>query len=196
MRHGGWDFRLAFSLALNRFLITRLRQLEIADRTDQEHIVSEGVWRGRAIGSNSRKASAKPISAKAMEPKSNVIRRSSPGAGRAVSNVRIVVAAIIASSRAGRGGCSNATPAASRLPSRRERFSPQANCRCPSGSSGSITSRNSIKASPASNSAADSASPRRRGQQIRLGFQARRHHPVKRKQRRRQTRAAPHSISR
>ena len=80
-------------------LITCLRQLGFLNRTNHEHIVLEGVWRWRAIGSNSRKASAKPISTKATGPKSNVTRRSSHGAGRAVSNVPIVLATIIASFR-------------------------------------------------------------------------------------------------
>src|SRR5664279_6469682 len=91
----------------NVLLITRLRQLGFANRTKHEHIVFEGVWRWRAIGSNSRKASAKPISTKATEPKRNVMRRSSHGAGWAVSNVRIAVATIIASLRAKRGDCSS-----------------------------------------------------------------------------------------
>ena len=147
---------------IEAFLITCLRQLGFLNRTNHEHIVLEGVWRWRAIGSNSRTASAKPISTKATGPKSNVTRRSSHGAGRAVSNVPIVLATIIASLRAKRGDCSSATPAASRLPSRRGRFSPQANCRCGSGSRRSITSRSPGKAFPASNSAAASASPRRR----------------------------------
>ena len=40
-----------------------------------------------------------------------------------------------------RGDCSSVTPAASRRPSGRERFSPRASCRCASGSRRSIRSR-------------------------------------------------------
>ena len=130
------------SLDLIDFLITRLRQLENASRTKQEHADLQGVRRWRAIGSNSKKASARPLSTKPTEPKSNAMRRLSHGVGRTASSVRIAAAGSIASSGAERGDCSSVTPAASRRPSGRERFSPRASCRCASGSRRSIRSRN------------------------------------------------------
>src|SRR5271165_2035989 len=69
------------------FLITGLRQLQILGRTKHEHAVFAGVLRWRAIRSSSRKASARPVSPRFTEPKSNVMRRSSNGAGRTGSNV-------------------------------------------------------------------------------------------------------------
>ncbi len=144
------------------YLITRLRQLESASRTKQEQVGLQGVRRWRAIGSNSRKASARPLSTKPTEPKSNAMRRSSHGVGRTASSVRIAAAGSIASSGAERGDCSSVTRAANRRPSGRERFSPRASCRCASGSRRSIRSRNPRRAFPASNWLAGSASPRRR----------------------------------
>src|SRR5271166_1935847 len=73
------------------------------DRTEHEHIAFAGVLRWRAIRSSSRKASARPVSPRFTEPKSNVMRRSSIGAGQTGSNVLGATAQITASSRAVRG---------------------------------------------------------------------------------------------
>src|ERR1035438_7431845 len=79
------------------FLITRLRQLQILSRTKHEHAVFVGVLRWRAIRSSSRKALARPVSPRFMEPKSNVMRRLSNGAGQTDSNVLAAMAQITAS---------------------------------------------------------------------------------------------------
>src|SRR5208283_763799 len=164
------DYRLAIAVSAQnsvvktntfRFLITRLRQLQMLDRTEREHAVFAGVLRWRAIRSSSRKASARPVSPRFTEPKSNVIRRSSNGAGQTGSNVLGAMAQITASSRAARGVYSSATRVASRPLSKRERSSLRASCRCASGSRRSTWSRNQRRAFPVSNSVDALASPRR-----------------------------------
>src|SRR5271167_3877772 len=129
------------------YLITRLRQLQTLSRTKHEHAVFAGVLRWRAIRSSSRKASARPVSPRFTEPKSNVMRRSSNGAGRTGSNVLGARAPITASSRAARGVYSSVTRVASRPLSKRERSSLRASCRCASGSRRSTWSRNQRRAS-------------------------------------------------
>src|SRR5271165_6208085 len=109
-------------------MITRLRQLQMLSRTKHEHAVFAGVLRWRAIRSSFRKASARPVSPRFTEPKSNVMRRSSNGAGRTGSNVLGARAPITASSRAVRGVCSSVTRVASRPLSKRERSSLRASC--------------------------------------------------------------------
>src|SRR5208283_788617 len=142
-------------------LITRLRQLPAPSRTKHEHAVFAGVVRWRAIRSSSRKASVRSVSPSFTEPKGNVMRRSSNGAGRTGSNVLGAMALITASSPAARGVYSSATRVASRLLSKRERSSLQASCRCASGSRRSTWSRNQRRAFPVSNSVDALASPRR-----------------------------------
>src|SRR5208282_2027155 len=143
------------------YLITRLRQLQTLSRTKHEHAVFIGVLRWRAIRSSSRKASARPVSPRFMEPKSNVMRRLSNGAGQTGSNVLGAMAQITASSRAARGVYSSVTRVASRPLSKRERSSLRASCRCASGSRRSTWSRNQRRAFPVSNSVDALASPRR-----------------------------------
>src|SRR5208282_772759 len=138
--------------SVKEFLITRLRQLQAPSRTKHEHAVFAGVVRWRAIRSSSRKASVRPVSPSFTEPKGNVMRRSSNGAGRTGSNVLGAMALITASSPAARGVYSSATRVASRLLSKRERSSLQASCRCASGSRRSTWSRNQRRAFPVSNS--------------------------------------------
>src|SRR5208282_4576702 len=132
--------------AAKRILITRLRQLQTLGRTEHEHTVFAGVLRWRAIRSSSRKASARPVSPRFTEPKSNVMRRSSNGAGRTGSNVLGAIAPFTASSRAARGVYSSVTRVASRPLSKRERSSLRASCRCASGSRRSTWSRNQRRA--------------------------------------------------
>ena len=160
-------FKLIFARLCYRsqpiyFLITRLRQLRILSRTKHGHGVLAGVLRWRAIRSSSRKASARPVSPRFTEPRSNVMQRSSNGAGQTDSNVLGAMAQITVSSRAARGVYSSVTRVASRPLSKRERNpSHRASRRCASGSRRSTCSRNQRRAFPESNSVDALASPRR-----------------------------------
>ena len=111
-------------------------------RTKSEHTVFAGVFLWRVIRCSSRKASARPVSPRFTEPKSNVMRRWSNGASPRVSNVLGVMAPIAASSRAARGVYSSVTRVAGRPLSKRKRSWLQVSCRCASGSRRSTWSRN------------------------------------------------------